>query len=398
MKVACLHRFRWKSLSGPAGTGLGLCKTAARAARTRPTRWWSTLHCQWRDAVGLPKLRMTVAGVAALMLGIGVITLVLVQRAERDMLADQRELQEAVRTASVLSSRGLELQRAEQLDEGTLRDAAALDRFFHDRVVLRHMFSHVIAATSDGEVRAYADRNGVRPMPINVADRAYFRQTLAEERPVISEVLPSRAVHEPVLVLTQPLRDSRGVFGVINGTLWLRSGEMMAPMVPHQGGSDPDALLVVSDAQGRIQWLASRDPLTALANRTTLEEQLAQVLTAVPRAPPAALVAIDLGCFKPVNDTAGHAAGDAMLKAVAQALRRAASSLTDGAQPITPAPAHALWPLVQPGAVLPPCHTPAPYPMAAACTGYTAPGSHGALSRRQLCSSCEHWLDNHGLA
>jgi diguanylate cyclase (GGDEF)-like protein/PAS domain S-box-containing protein len=217
------------------------------------------LYRRWREALGLLKLRMTMAGVAALLLGIGVITLVLVQHAERDMLTDQREreLQEAIRTASVLSSRVLELQRglrvsAEQLDEATLHDAAALERFFHDRVVLRHMFSHVIAATSDGQVRAYADRNGVRPMPINVADRAYFRQTMAEGRPVISEVIPSRAVHEPVLVLTQPLRGSQGVFGIVNGTLWLRSGELMAPTVPYQGSSDPGALLVVTDAHGRI--------------------------------------------------------------------------------------------------------------------------------------------------
>jgi PAS domain S-box-containing protein len=66
---------------------------------------------------------------------------------------------------------------------------------------------------------------------------------------------------------------------------------------------------------------ARRDPLTGLANRFEFERrakrafELARLLNV-----PAAIVAIDLDRFKAVNDAAGHAAGDAVLRRVAGVL------------------------------------------------------------------------------
>jgi diguanylate cyclase (GGDEF)-like protein len=74
-------------------------------------------------------------------------------------------------------------------------------------------------------------------------------------------------------------------------------------------------------ARTQLQWIAHHDPLTGLANRAAFEQRLQKVFAARPRSMPAVLVAIDLDHFKPVNDNAGHAAGDAMLKAVAAAVR-----------------------------------------------------------------------------
>lgn len=64
------------------------------------------------------------------------------------------------------------------------------------------------------------------------------------------------------------------------------------------------------------------DPLTGLWNRRQFDEQLERVLTETDRFGGAcALVLADLDHFKHINDTHGHAAGDAVLRSVAAALR-----------------------------------------------------------------------------
>lgn len=75
-------------------------------------------------------------------------------------------------------------------------------------------------------------------------------------------------------------------------------------------------------AQRENRRLAVTDPLTGLSNRALIAERL----TAMIRQPPregrhSAVLLIDLDRFKPINDTYGHEAGDAVLKAVATALR-----------------------------------------------------------------------------
>lgn len=69
-----------------------------------------------------------------------------------------------------------------------------------------------------------------------------------------------------------------------------------------------------------LEWSATHDMLTGLANRTVLEERLERIFQRRPQSMPAAIVVIDLDHFKPINDNAGHAAGDAMLRAVAEAI------------------------------------------------------------------------------
>jgi diguanylate cyclase (GGDEF)-like protein len=73
-------------------------------------------------------------------------------------------------------------------------------------------------------------------------------------------------------------------------------------------------------ARRELQVQATHDPLTGLLNRAVLDEVLESVRD--PAARPAALLSIDLDEFKAVNDTYGHLAGDAVLTAVSNRLRR----------------------------------------------------------------------------
>jgi diguanylate cyclase (GGDEF)-like protein len=66
---------------------------------------------------------------------------------------------------------------------------------------------------------------------------------------------------------------------------------------------------------------AMTDPLTGLANRRAFDEGLGEALYSAGRGRPFALVHLDLDFFKSVNDTLGHAAGDAVLARVAALLR-----------------------------------------------------------------------------
>jgi len=67
--------------------------------------------------------------------------------------------------------------------------------------------------------------------------------------------------------------------------------------------------------------LAATDPLTGLPNHRTVHEQLARELKrARGIAAPLSVVAIDMDHFKTLNDTYGHAEGDAALQAIADVL------------------------------------------------------------------------------
>ncbi len=105
---------------------------------------------------------------------------------------------------------------------------------------------------------------------------------------------------------------------------------------PAPAGRTPTAAQLVAEVDRLARELAEAraklveaeawadvDPLTGVLNRRGFERELTRALAYLARyGGQGALVYLDLDGFKPVNDRYGHAAGDAVLRAVGATLRR----------------------------------------------------------------------------
>ncbi len=81
-------------------------------------------------------------------------------------------------------------------------------------------------------------------------------------------------------------------------------------------------ITVSKQGEQNLRVLARSDPLTGLLNRDAMLAELGERLGG-PRPGPVAVLYIDLDRFKLINDVLGHAAGDSLLTAAADRLRRA---------------------------------------------------------------------------
>ncbi len=77
----------------------------------------------------------------------------------------------------------------------------------------------------------------------------------------------------------------------------------------------------LEEKNARLEAMAGTDPLTGLANRRRLHDVLGGAWCQVRPVTPYALVALDIDHFKSYNDSFGHAAGDEVLRTVAEILR-----------------------------------------------------------------------------
>jgi diguanylate cyclase (GGDEF)-like protein/PAS domain S-box-containing protein len=210
------------------------------------------------STLGSLKLRITLGGIASLAFGIGLVTLLVMNRAERDMLADQREreLSESVRAAEILSRRVVGLQRslqaaAHQLEAIGIADDMALVKFIESKQVLRSLFGSLFVVSPAGRMLVLVDEAGVKRPDVDLSNREYFQRTLAEGRLIVSEPVDSRVSGAWVIVFTAPVRNAEGIFAVLGASMRLTSRDLLADLTEVME-ADTTSLVVITNATGRI--------------------------------------------------------------------------------------------------------------------------------------------------
>lgn len=145
---------------------------------------------------------------------------------------------------------------------------------------------------------------------------------------LLVEVLPSARLRGPVLTRRATVLGESGAQAEVEVTRSLR------PALREAGllfllclllGAMIFVLLrmlpicMLRQALGRASYLSTHDPLTGLSNRLAFQDRLRHALLSAQREGKVlAMLVIDLDGFKEVNDTQGHAAGDALLCEVAR--------------------------------------------------------------------------------
>jgi diguanylate cyclase (GGDEF)-like protein/PAS domain S-box-containing protein len=178
------------------------------------------------------------------------------QRSQRAAL--DAELANAERIAVVLSSKLVSMQNvmrdaSVRLPATRLDEPGALTSYLADQYVLRGMFDSVLIASGDGMLLAAADEHGVRAERIDSRDRAYFRRTILERRPVISPPTLGRKTGAAMFALTMPVFDPRGhLLAMLVCTLRLDTNPLLNDLTRRAIDDHDPVTTIVTDSTGIV--------------------------------------------------------------------------------------------------------------------------------------------------
>ena len=201
----------------------------------------------------------------------------------------------------------------------------------HHRLVVDHLNEGIVVQSRSGVVLACnPSAHRMLRAKTGLVGRDIYTvlvRTLREDGTTMPDAeRPTRRVlasGKPLLGLTLGLE-------LVDGDVIWITGNVVPIIKP--GETEASSVLIsfsdigpVREAQQQLRYMATRDSLTGLYNRTYLGDRMRELFdppdgSAPPRR--VAVLFVDLDGFKKVNDTAGHDAGDALLRSVAYRLAR----------------------------------------------------------------------------
>jgi diguanylate cyclase (GGDEF)-like protein len=240
---------------------------------------------------------------------------------------------------SAMNERELRQRRADlqaMVDVGSRLDDVG-DPVHQSRIVLEGLVRRfgfergVVLGASDGQLvvlaaRGAADVPTTATAPDAIVSRAWDRRELLpvkrldpDQNPLLSRILPDarNLLVSPMLADGKPV----GAIVVEHRSRRITGVERRVASVLGQFASIAALNLRNAVLLKHVQDLAERDALTGAANRRMFQQSLERILT---EGQPSksrqvtAVLFIDLDDFKIVNDTLGHAAGDALLVSVTE--------------------------------------------------------------------------------
>ncbi|WP_181183704.1 MULTISPECIES: EAL domain-containing protein [unclassified Mesorhizobium] len=216
-----------------------------------------------------------------------------------------------------------ELRRLSQRLELAL-DASSIGVWEHDlttdQLIWDERVNEIYGKVADGGPRGYHDWAGtIHPDDIEKA-RDDFNAAAATKGPYSSQyrlLLPDGSIRHvrARAKFLQDIGDTPKMIGAewdVTSDVLLNENLMRERLLSESKNAELQA------AKARIEHVALHDSLTSLPNRRYLDEMLAASGASDNRM---ALLHLDLDRFKHINDTLGHAAGDAMLIHASNAIK-----------------------------------------------------------------------------